>query len=136
VIPVIALQNRRAHDCATTDASFLRTSFLRQIFKSSFLPKLTAKGKEYCKMGQNLELPFAQKLLQQSKEGLTLFQIENVYRVGLVEKNEMSKDFHTYIGSSHEAVQLLHQAYVYSFQYVLLLVGDASGNIIRGACTK
>jgi hypothetical protein len=47
-----------------------------------------------------------------------------------------SRDFHTYIGSSHEAVQLLHQAYVYSFQYVLLLVGDASGDIIRGECTK
>jgi hypothetical protein len=48
------------------------------------------KGKEYCKMGQNLELPYARKLLQHSKEGLTIFQIDDIYRVGLVgKKNEM-----------------------------------------------
>jgi hypothetical protein len=46
-----------------------------------------------------------------------------------------SEDFHLYV-ASHEAVQLLHQAYVYSFKYVLLPVGDASGNIIRGASEK
>jgi hypothetical protein len=208
----ITLQNRRVHDAESTSDSFLHTSFLKQIVKSSFLPKLTAKGKEYCKMGHNLELPFAQKLLQHSKEGLTIFQVEDIYRVGLVgKKDEMyakascdfvagiviagekqlvgveckarvtprihqrerehavflsrfmnlctssttsysssatssaelytvicvdSEDFHLYVDSSHEAVQLLHQAYVYSFKYVLLLVGDASGNIIQGASEK
>jgi hypothetical protein len=43
-----------------------------------------------------------------------------------------SADFQAYIDSSHEAVQLLYQAYMCSFKYVLLLVGDRSGNIIRG----
>jgi hypothetical protein len=43
-----------------------------------------------------------------------------------------STAFHEYVESSHEAVQILHQAYVCSFAYVLLLVGDSSGNIIRG----
>lgn len=37
-------------------------------------------------MGQNLELPLAQKLLQHSKEGLTIFQINDIYQVGLVGK--------------------------------------------------
>jgi hypothetical protein len=45
-----------------------------------------AKGKEYCKMGHDLEVPFAQKLLQHSKEGLTKFEVEDIYRVGLVGK--------------------------------------------------
>jgi hypothetical protein len=44
----------------------------------------------------------------------------------------LSTDFCAYIDSSHEAVQLLHQAYVCGFKYVLLLVGDRTGNIIRG----
>jgi hypothetical protein len=43
-----------------------------------------------------------------------------------------SAEFNAYVDSSQEAVQLLHQAYVYSFNYVLLLVGDRMGNIIRG----
>jgi hypothetical protein len=34
------------------------TSLLRKIFKSTFLPKLTTKGKEYSKIGQNLEGSF------------------------------------------------------------------------------
>ncbi len=37
-------------------------------------------------MGHALELPFAKKLLQHSKEGLTKFQVEDIYRVGLVGK--------------------------------------------------
>ncbi len=40
-------------------------------------------------MGHALELPFAQKLLQHSKEGLTLFIVENIYRVGMVAKQGM-----------------------------------------------
>jgi hypothetical protein len=44
-----------------------------------------------------------------------------------------TEKFHLYIDSFHEAIQLLHQAYVFSFKYVLLLIGDASRNIIRGA---
>jgi hypothetical protein len=172
--------------------------------------RLTAKGREYCKMGHALELPFARKLLQHSKEGLMTFEVERGYCVGLVSRrgrpsvkascdfvavtningerkligveckarltpatqqrerdhreflshfhsrnptssNSTSvsttnggadlysvleatlEDIHIYIDSSHEAVQLLHQAYVCSFEYVLLLVGDPSGNIIRGA---
>lgn len=60
------------------------------IVKSSFLPRLTAKGKEFCKLGHELELPFARKLLQHSKEGLTIFDVEKIYRVSLVGKmNEM-----------------------------------------------
>jgi len=48
-----------------------------------------------------------------------------------------SADFHLHVDSTHEAVQLLHQVYVCSFQCVLLLVGDRSGNIIRGKfCQK
>jgi len=172
------------------------------------MPRLTAKDSEYCRMGHALELPFARKLLQHSKEGLTKFEVERVYHVGLVSRrgrpsakascdfvavaningerklvgveckarltpatqqrerdhreflsrfhstnptssNSTSttnggadlysvleatpEEFHIYVDSSHEAVQLLHQAYVCSFEYVLLLVGDPSGNIIRGA---
>jgi hypothetical protein len=37
-----------------------------------------------------------------------------------------------YIDSVHELVQILHHAYVYDFNYVLLLVGDATGAILSG----
>jgi hypothetical protein len=223
---------RRARMRATTmnidlsGASFVGAMLLKQIVNSSFLPRLTAKGREFCKLGHELELPFAIKLLQQSKEGLTKFTVEKIYRVGLAGKKDKlyakalcdfiagvviegenllvgveckarlspgtdqrerlhaefllcfhsmslattaattttgssssgtpsssgstirgvelytiveaaSADFHLYVDSSHKAVQLLHQAYVCSFQYVLLLVGDKSGNIIRGKfCQK
>jgi len=53
------------------------------------MPRLTAKGREYCKMGHQLELPFAHKLLQHAKEGLTLFIVEDIYCVGLVGKCSM-----------------------------------------------
>jgi len=33
-------------------------------------------------------------------------------------------------------VQLMHQAYVYKFKFVLLLIGDKSGNIIRGVWVR
>jgi hypothetical protein len=66
--------------------SEVRLRLLRHIVKSLFMPKLTAKGREYCKMGQNLELPFAKMLLKQSKLGLTKFPVEQIYRVGLVGK--------------------------------------------------
>ena len=70
--------------------SLVQSSLLRMIVKSSFLPRLTAKGKEFCKLGHELELPFARKLLQHSKEGLTIFDVEKIYRVSLVGKmNEM-----------------------------------------------
>jgi hypothetical protein len=221
----IALQNHRACFPQPEGVFLVRTSLLRQIVKSSFLPRLTAKGREFCKLGHDLEIPFARKLLQQSKEGLTKFTMEKIYRVGLVGKRDhlyakascdfiagviikgenllvrveckarvtpatdqrerlhtefishfhsmslassmastspaststttssttfgirgaelytiieaASVDFNAYVDSSHKAVQLLHQAYVCSFKYVLLLVGDRSGNIIRGMfCTK
>jgi hypothetical protein len=60
--------------------------FLKQIIACSFMPKLTAKGKEYCKMGQDLELPYALKLLKHSKEGLTKFHVSQLYHVGLLAK--------------------------------------------------
>ncbi len=41
-----------------------------------------------------------------------------------------STAFHDYVDASYEAVQVLHQACICSFSYVLLLVGDSSGNII------
>jgi len=59
---------------------------LKQNVKSSFLPRLTAKGREFCKLGHELELPFAIKFLQQSKEGHTKFTVEKIYCVGLVGK--------------------------------------------------
>jgi hypothetical protein len=37
-----------------------------------------------------------------------------------------------FINSTHELVQILHHAYVFDFQYVLLLVGDATGAILTG----
>jgi hypothetical protein len=40
---------------------------------------------------------------------------------------------HVYVDSSHAAIQILHQAYVCSFEYILLLVGDATGDINQGA---
>lgn len=179
----------------------MRTSLLKKIIEASFMPKLTARGKEYCKAGHQLELPYGNKLLQHSKEGITKFKVENLFRVGLVGKHgelyakastdfigvgvidgvetlfaveckarlapgthqherehaellsrgkqfssssstvgrelytiieASSGDYHKYITSTHEAVQLMHTAYVYSFKYVLLLVGDSFGNIIRG----
>ncbi len=67
----------------------MRTSLLRQIVKSScLLPRLTAKGREFCKLGHYLEIPFARKLLQHSKEGLTKFTAEKIYHVGLVGKRD------------------------------------------------
>jgi len=190
-----------------------------QIVKSSFLPKLSANGKEYSKMGHKLEVPFAKRLLEHSMMGLTKIKVEEIYRVGLVGKegeayakascdfiavatvehvkvlvgveckarvtpgthqrerghadflsrfqhslslststssststttlgntsnpcsntelytviDAQSTNFHLYIDSSHEAIQILHQAYVCDFSYVLLLVGDSSGNIIFGS---
>ena len=230
----IALQNQRAQYPQPEGAALVGTTLLKQIVKSSFLPRLTAKGKEFCKLGHELELPFVIKLLKHSDEGLTKFTVEKIYRVGLLGKKDelyakascdfiagvivegenllvgveckarlspgtdqrerlhteflshfhgmslaspaaantatsiassvagtpassssststtigrggaemytiieaASADFHIYVDSSHEAVQLLHQAYVCSFQYVLLLVGDRSGNIIRGKCCR
>ena len=44
----------------------------------------------------------------------------------------LSGDYHKYLDSTHEVVQVLHTAYVYSFEDVLLSVGDSSGNTIRG----
>lgn len=190
-----------ASGIATGDS--LHTSLLKKIVEASFMPRLTAKGKEFCKSGHQLEGPFGEKLLKHSKEGITKFRVKQLFRVGLVGKSDAiyakastdfiglaiidgvqtlvaveckgcltpatsqaerehaedltrgtnradadcaswcthdlytvieasSSDFHTYVDSTHEAVQLLHTAYVYSFAYVLLLVGDSSGTIIRG----
>jgi hypothetical protein len=69
----IALQNGRVHDAESMSNSFLHTSFLKQIVKSSFLPKLIAKGKEYCKMGHNLELQICTKASSAFKGGTRHF---------------------------------------------------------------
>jgi hypothetical protein len=192
----------------------VRTSLLKKIVEASFMPKLTAKGKEYCKSGHQLERPFGNNLLQHSKEGITRFRVLKLFCVGLVGKNgEMyakasanfigvaiihgretlfaveckgrltpgmhqhkhehaellsrgrlasattgtsisttvsngdekelytvieatSGEYHKYITSTHEAVQLMHTSYVFDFKYVLLLVGDSYGNIIRGGFIK
>jgi hypothetical protein len=66
----------------------VQSALLKQIVKLSFLPRLTAKGKEFCKLGHKLEIPLARKLLHHSEEVLTLFQVEKVYCVGLVAKND------------------------------------------------
>jgi hypothetical protein len=70
--------------------SNLSDALLKQIIKSTFLPKLSTKGKEYCKMGHNLELPYAELLLMHSKEALTYFIVDEIFCVGLVGKeNEL-----------------------------------------------
>ncbi len=207
-IPAISL---RAN--AMPRGTSVNSSLLMKIIKYSFLPKLSAKGKEYSKMGHILEVPFAKRLLKHLRMGITKITVEEIYRVGLVSKegeayakascdfiavatveNEKvlvgveckvrvtpsthqrerrhadflsrfqqgvslsissstppattgttsstsnkeiytvidaaSTAFHDYVDASHEAVQVLHQAYICSFSYVLLLVGDSSGNII------
>ncbi len=68
--------------------SLLQFSLLKQIIKSSFLLRLTATGKEFCKLGHAIEILYAKKLLEHSKEGLTLFDVEKIYRVGLVAKRD------------------------------------------------
>jgi hypothetical protein len=49
---------------------------LTQIVKSSFLPKLSAKGKEYNKMEHKLEVPFAKRLLEHSMMGLIRLRLK------------------------------------------------------------
>jgi hypothetical protein len=192
-----AERRRRSNSSPTEDA--LHTSLLTKIIDASFMPRLTAKGKEYCKSGLKLELPFGRKLLQHSQEGISKFRVERLYCVGLVGRNDApfakasadflglaiiegeetlfaveckarvtpgtnqrerehaerlsrhhqrtyasnaaelytiievtSGDFHKYVDSAHEAIQLMHTAFVYGFEYALLLIGDSSGNIIPG----
>jgi hypothetical protein len=43
---------------------------------------------------------------------------------------------HVHVDSSHEAIQRLHQAYVCSFEYVLLLVGGATGERHHSRCVE
>jgi len=40
--------------------------------------RLSVKGRKYCMMGHDLEIPFARKLLQHSQEGLTFFIVEEI----------------------------------------------------------
>lgn len=44
---------------------------LEQIKKSYGLPKLTAKGEEYCKLSHELEIPFITQALKHSTEGIS-----------------------------------------------------------------
>jgi hypothetical protein len=58
-----APQSNKAHSNLPGDNSALASnSLLPQIIKSFFLSQLSAKGKEYCKMGHDLELPFVKQL--------------------------------------------------------------------------
>jgi hypothetical protein len=66
----------------------MRIQLLTKIVESSTLPRLSAKGKEYCKTGHQLEIPLGKKLLKHSKENITIFQVEKLYRVGLVGKSD------------------------------------------------
>jgi hypothetical protein len=43
-----------------------------------------------------------------------------------------SPDFTELVDDTHEAVQVLHHAYVYGFESVLLLVGDNHGDVLYG----
>jgi hypothetical protein len=78
--------HQTSHNQTSPAASDVHTLFLSRIFQSTSMPRLKAKGREYCKIGNALKLPFARKLLQHSKEGLTKFEVERVYRVGLVSR--------------------------------------------------
>jgi hypothetical protein len=49
----------------------------------SFSPRLTGKGKEYCKRGHDLKDAFARRLLDDSSK---LNGIQEIYKTGLVRK--------------------------------------------------
>jgi hypothetical protein len=56
------------------------------ILESSFMPELSAKGKEYAKLGHAAEIPLATQFLSHSKQGKTAgFDVESVWRLGLAQ---------------------------------------------------
>jgi hypothetical protein len=76
----------RAQNTLSDGSSLVSVALLKQVFKSSFLIKLSAKGKVYSKKDHDLEVPFAKKLPQYSKQGLTKIEVCKIYQVGLVSK--------------------------------------------------
>jgi len=70
------------------------------VLKSTFMPALVGKGKEYCKRGKHLEPLYAERLIAESRRGETLFQISDLYRPPLVAKSGGSwfRDTADYIG--------------------------------------
>lgn len=51
--------------------------------------------------------------------------------VNMVILDADAKEFHVYLDSMHDVVQLLHQAYVYSFKYVLLLINKQTQRLLK-----
>ena len=47
-----------------------------------------------------------------------------------------SDDFARIVRSSHELIQLLHHAYIFNLNYVLLLIGDTQGQVVFGVLVK
>jgi hypothetical protein len=66
----------------------LQKDLIRLMLESSFMPKLTAKTKEYCKVGKNNEDPVMRKVLEHSNERQTTHKIDVAYKWGLVEEVE------------------------------------------------
>lgn len=56
------------------------------------------------------------------------FSDPSTYHFGFSSQSNLKN----YIESKHEIVQILHHAYTYNFKKLLILIGDQSGNIIRG----
>ncbi|CAB9497204.1 unknown protein [Seminavis robusta] len=53
-------------------------------------------------------------------------------RVKYFEVDASSAEYATMVGNKHEAVQVLHHAFVYGFDCILLLVGDTCGEVMYG----
>lgn len=72
---------------------------------------------------------FAQGIarLRASRAGVRHQRVQKYWIV-----NAMSNDFPFFVKDRKEAVQCLHHAYVYDVAYVLLLIGNNSGNVIAG----
>jgi hypothetical protein len=60
----------------------LQLNLIQRILQCSFLPRLTGKGKEYCKRGHDLEPAYATRLLDDSEFN----GIQEIYKTGLVRK--------------------------------------------------
>lgn len=73
-----ATPSRAGTNASTLKITLVHTLLLKPIFESPFMPKLNAKGKEYCKMGQELEIPFITKLLKHSRQGITRFHVKKI----------------------------------------------------------
>lgn len=62
----------------------LRLSLLERLLQSTYLPKLSGRGKEYCKRGHELEPVLAAKLQRDSDEGTTPYKLLSIFSPGNV----------------------------------------------------